>query len=637
MEKPGSDVSAASAASAAPEIEVVEGGEGPCEVVRRRSVLRAAPEVLRSQDTGAPVCQMPSGTSSRGSLAAAARADGHTSEYRLRFFIYNMGNSSNFNDLAELQGPGGRGTWCREALSEPFADGGDVDLCFSSFVETRLTMTSWLQDYLAAKPAPLDRAVSQNACREGGDNWLASLAASYNGNLKTVLAFAGSMFEVVKDKVLFGRLSEGQTTLTKAVPNPKKAFIGRLLTIRESGVQLCFVGAHFPIKAIANALEDPANDPPMVAKSALAKVLRKLLRKASEAGIMTESTMVFAAGDLNSRMYLDEESDAPAALDVLQELLADDEMQDAIEHQLPIPRGRWHEVARHKDASSLPVTYKFHESIGAEFDRCIFGSSSPKASSPKASSATCPSSPSSGSTSAVFTVGDVLSAGAYGTSFSDDVPSVPSKGVSKTRSNGSPSCAFSRRKLVGQAPDAPDDMYRRTMRRVGSERLKGWGLQFKDDAWKPFRFPCSADRVICWVPDALRDRVSWVLPRGGYEVNHRQAGSDHRPVNLDMVLHVAPPGSQHGPGYCPGRVGERLSMCRASMFVRGKSGDNVDGKISDPTAMAQGDVEPDAAAPAVPPSDSKAAAAAAEARRRRDTVLEHIVVDDEDDDEDARQ
>merc|ERR1712060_823202 len=44
-------------------------------------------------------------------------------------------------------------------------------------------------------------------------------------------------------------------------------------------------------------------------------------------------------------------------------------------------------------------------------------------------------------------------------------------------------------------------------------------------------------------PRQFSRRLSWSFPRfpqgGGYEVNHLQGGSDHRPVSVEAVLHIA--------------------------------------------------------------------------------------------------
>lgn len=84
------------------------------------------------------------------------------------------------------------------------------------------------------------------------------------------------------------------------------------------------------------------------------------------------------------------------------------------------------------------------------------------------------------------------------------------------------------------------DLYRRTMSQVHPILLQDWGLQFKESNFRAFRFPACADRVIYWAPLALAPRMTWELPRGGYEVNHLQAGSDHRPVSVEAILRIAP-------------------------------------------------------------------------------------------------
>ena len=65
-------------------------------------------------------------------------------------------------------------------------------------------------------------------------------------------------------------------------------------------------------------------------------------------------------------------------------------------------------------------------------------------------------------------------------------------------------------------------------------------IAFNKKDFRAFRFPSCADRIVYWAPDTLAGRISWELPRGGYEVNHAQLGSDHRSVSLEAVLRVHP-------------------------------------------------------------------------------------------------
>mmetsp|Transcript_48902 Transcript_48902/g.151547 ORF Transcript_48902/g.151547 Transcript_48902/m.151547 type:complete len:510 (-) Transcript_48902:105-1634(-) len=416
----------------------------------------------------------------------AAPAD----EYRLRFLNFNMANSSSFSSVSALQGPGGRGDF-ETTFTEPFPDGGAVDLAFVTLVETRLPLSDWLQQRLAKEQGPLDMAATQNACREGSKEagawqvhgWLEGLAANYNGNLKSVLAFSSRRFEQDRALVLHGRLTETKVA-GLAVPNPKKAFIGR--TMHASGIRICFVGAHFPIANTAAALEEPVpgkSDPLQVAKLGLARILRKVLRRACRRGILDGETLLVLQGDLNSRTVLQ----ASGASDLLQEVMRDGNLQAAMQHQLGLPPGRWREVPSYSNAHGLPVTYKFRDRPGHAFEQ-------------PAGDAASWGSPS-------LTLGDVLTAARA--SFP------PPTGV-----------------------EGPE-LYRRILKDVPSEQLKAWGIVFKEGDFRPFRFPASADRVIYWASNGLASRLSWIVHRGGYQIHHTEKGSDHRPVSLEVTLRIA--------------------------------------------------------------------------------------------------
>ena len=84
-----------------------------------------------------------------------------------------------------------------------------------------------------------------------------------------------------------------------------------------------------------------------------------------------------------------------------------------------------------------------------------------------------------------------------------------------------------------EAPKGAENAYKRTLLSLGEEWLDRWGVAFKAKDFRSFRFPAAADRVIYWASDELHDHLSLELPRGGYEVNHQQLGSDHRPVSLE--------------------------------------------------------------------------------------------------------
>eukprot|EP00931_Biecheleriopsis_adriatica_P049251 TRINITY_DN28487_c0_g1_i1.p1 TRINITY_DN28487_c0_g1~~TRINITY_DN28487_c0_g1_i1.p1 ORF type:complete len:541 (+),score=81.91 TRINITY_DN28487_c0_g1_i1:164-1786(+) len=416
----------------------------------------------------------------------------YASEYRIRFYNFNMANNSNFS-IDELQGPGGRGGFL-DALCGAFIDGSSADVSFATFIETRLVLNDWVEQYLAKhRHSSMDQLLPQNARREGSRHtrsrarsFVEGLAATYNGNLKSMLAFGSKTFK--EDIGVFGRLTEREFG-GYPVPNPKKAFMGRSLVAREGeGIRLVFVGAHFPISKLMAALEDPV-DPLHGAKIALAKTLRRVLQKASRRNLADERTIIFVQGDLNSRTVLW----GGEVHDALLEVLNDERLQANIQHQLSLPPGRWYELVNHRSANDLPVTYKFDDQTACT-NTC----------SPETDS-----SPLGGH---VLTIGNVIDYASEG----GWEPSPP------------------------QSPRSPNaDLYKRSLSSLGHERLAKCGLAFKQHDFRAFRFPACADRVIYWAPDALADRLSWELPRGGYEVNHSQLGSDHRPVSLEAVLRLS--------------------------------------------------------------------------------------------------
>merc|ERR1712050_260227 len=115
----------------------------------------------------------------------------------------------------------------------------------------------WAQEYLDDDKGQLNAIITQNARREGSKSaqsrvrTLAErIGASYNGNLKSLLAFNAQRFEEDQSAVLYGRLTEPKIAGI-AVPNPKKAFMGKALHsvagIGAEGIRICFISAHFPI------------------------------------------------------------------------------------------------------------------------------------------------------------------------------------------------------------------------------------------------------------------------------------------------------------------------------------------------------------------------------------------------------
>lgn len=438
---------------------------------------------------GSPTASIPNSPTRPTCPAWVSAADADVAdEYRLRFLNFNMANSSSFGSVSGLMGPGGRGSF-DVTFNEPFPDGGMVDLAFVTLVETRLALSDWLHQQSARREGPLDTAISTNAARQGNkeagawqvQGWLESLAANYNGNLKSVLAFSSSRFQEDPSLVLHGRLTE--TRLAGfSVPNPKKAFVGRTLVEAGHGFRLCFVGAHFPICKVAEALEDPPYAGSLHgAKISLARTLRKVLRKAHKRKILDGETLLILQGDVNSRTVLNSDK---SCSDVLQECLRDEGFQNAMQAKLPgLAPGRWHELPCYDRCQDLPVTYKYMDRPGYAFER----SADDMASRGKM----------------VLTVGDVLTA------------------------TGAPA----------DGNEGPE-IYRKVLQGVPAEQLKAWGVIFKENEFRPFRFPACADRVIYWAPKALSSRLSWTVHRGGYQVNQLEKGSDHRPVSLEVTLRL---------------------------------------------------------------------------------------------------
>lgn len=424
--------------------------------------------------------------------------------YRIRFYNFNMANSTSFGSVQELQGPGGVGKLI-ESVQGPMGDGSSPDLIFATLVETRVNISECTADFMSQKSHPrIDSILAQNARREGANNsksrtrtFLEGIAASYNGNLKSVLAFSSSDFDEDAQGALFGRLTE-TTVAGLAVPNPKKAFMGRSLVEKhEEGIRVCFVSGHFPIAKLAAGLEDGLGSPLENTKVALAQTLRKVLRNAAERGVANEQTILVVQGDLNSRTVVHNGE----YFDVLHEVLGDSSMQRAIQHELRLPPGSWAEVAAPASVNDLPVTYKFQDDRRCEFP--------------------------GDSRHSILRLGDLFSIA----QLEGDV-----------RGSSSPTAPRSRHGSNSSAEDGPKiatENYRRLLLNLGEQQLNEWGLAFKKNDFRAFRFPASADRVIYWLPDSLRDRVSWKLIAGGYEVNHNQLGSDHRPVSLEAILTIA--------------------------------------------------------------------------------------------------
>eukprot|EP00392_Amoebophrya_sp_AT5.2_P002628 g2633.t1 len=163
------------------------------------------------------------------------------------------------------------------------------DLVFFSFAETQSALTPFVKQwkqYLYDKGG-FDICEQTNARLEhqdkfGGGLWqsfAAKIATNINGNLKTLLLAKGQLFEKNREvnnanqhggkmnlnpriKKFFGICPENEL-----VPNPKKAFTGRVLKVRHSKLKILCIGAHFPIGKIAKLLEaencdDHGGEPP---------------------------------------------------------------------------------------------------------------------------------------------------------------------------------------------------------------------------------------------------------------------------------------------------------------------------------------------------------------------------------------
>lgn len=264
--------------------------------------------------------------------------------------------------------------------------------------------------------------------------------------------------------------------------------MGRTVTLKGESLRFCFASAHFPVSDLAACLEDTSSDPLESAKIVMAKTLRKVLRRACNRGIVDNETIIILQGDLNSRTVLQNSG----LTDVLTELLHDKAMQIAMRSGLALPSGEWQEIVPHPFPSALPVTYKYSSDVGEYFQRECRCTASQV-----------------GLPAATLTLGDIAAASPLSTR------SVP--------------------------PEGRVEFYKMLMKSLPEGQLRNWGLDFKENSFRPFRFPSSADRIIYWAPHDLSSRISWTLPRGGYEVNQMQGGSDHRPVSLETILTITPP------------------------------------------------------------------------------------------------
>mmetsp|Transcript_9543 Transcript_9543/g.20940 ORF Transcript_9543/g.20940 Transcript_9543/m.20940 type:complete len:744 (+) Transcript_9543:756-2987(+) len=646
--------------------------------------LRGGQEAMQACDSSTTPMQFSSPFARTNSASSSSRPpswdweDPEAVEVRLRFFNFNMGNSNAYSHVKDLQGPGGRGTFI-DALRKPLCDGDEADIVFVTLVETRVNLTEWGQHYASQPPAGddpgLDMLLLQNARREGKVNsksrvrgWMEDLAASYNGNLKSMLCFNGEKFKEDAAPQVFGRLIEARV-VGVPVPNPKKAFMGRSLRKVEDdlGVRLCFISAHFPVAKLAAALEDKAIDQLHGAKVALARSLRKVLRKAALCGVADRNCILFLQGDLNSRTVLRHEAreneytvvldrssgrklgmdvgydDATTYMggqallvttmrgglaeiwnrehpydqmrigdvvvevngvrecavdmmeafkeaqiiemklhrkvtDVLMEVLRDNDMQQAISHDLDLPPGKWHEIAHYEIVHDLPVTYKF-------LDHVSCGSAHSPSSNSRGSSPAVTSPPVIAPPPFPLTVGDIMACQSLGR-----ISSVVGRDVDTETELGTPSnkASVSEGKTALEAVQG-NELYRRHLMNLGEQKLAEFGLVYKKNDFRAFRFPACADRVVFWAPDVVADRCSFELPQDGYEVNHSQLGSDHRPVVLEVKLRLSPPKDPIGPNlgqheatpeWKQSRQADLLAFIGASEKESEGEGDDLDLEVS---------------------------------------------------------
>lgn len=133
-----------------------------------------------------------------------------------------------------------------------------------------------------------------------------------------------------------------------------------------------------------------------------------------------------------------------------------------------------------------------------------------------------------------LTVGDIMAS--QSVKGSDEAVSSPaSPARSKTLRAGTSTGTA----LGDEAHPQGNELYKSLMANLGEQKLAEFGLVYKKNDFRAFRFPACADRVVFWASDAVSDRMSFELPQEGYEVNHSQLGSDHRPVTLEVVMRIA--------------------------------------------------------------------------------------------------
>ncbi|CAE7240994.1 slob1 [Symbiodinium natans] len=414
--------------------------------------------------------------------------------YRFRFLTFNLANSQQLQSSDAIQGLFGQPL--ERSLASPLSDGSDPDAIFVSFPESCLDIAS-LSEQLGTI-FPRCRLQAQSAAAESKQTkstkvraLIEEVAARHSGDMQTLLIHDDARFQE-DAATIFGLLTD-VTVAGVRVPNPKKSFVGQGVA-ESGGARFGFIGAHFPITQLAALLDSEdlrtraakaEGSTLQAAKRLLAAGLRSVLRTAASTMSVDGNTVLFLQGDLNSRTLLE----GSRCKDVLLEVFKDRPLQRAIQRGLELPSGRWHEVGAGSSeslrAAALPVTYKFQ-----------------------------PNPAEASALDEALRIGDVLEEASKARLF----PNAPS----------------------GEQGVHVPEKYRETMVDA-EEACSRWGLAFKKSAFRPFRFPACPDRMIYWAADSLNERMSWELPQGGYQVNFEQLGSDHKPVWLDLSLHIAPP------------------------------------------------------------------------------------------------
>jgi hypothetical protein len=243
--------------------------------------------------------------------------------------------------------------------------------------------------------------------------------------------------------------------------------------------------------------------------------------------------MLVLQGDLNSRTVLEQgnssggDDDQPLeARDILSEVLSDIELQDAIQNRLPVTPGRWQEVGAVAGTSALPVTYKYNEEVGDAFRRTSSAEAQAAGYTGENGGVGVPTSS--------LTIGDIMAV----SSLAADGCGPGPKMRSLSEFIG-PSASLPSSPKAYSFTTTPKGSYKQALDSVPETQLRAWNIQFKRGDFQPFRFPAATERVLYWAPNELLKRVRW-LSHGGYDVNHTQGGSDHRPVILEATLEVGP-------------------------------------------------------------------------------------------------